>query len=71
MKITNVFSGKRVFIKGKGRQGNKHLDEYQQMLLEAETSSDEPKQKSLTKRELSKRGWSKPKSLNQQIRWRK
>jgi hypothetical protein len=71
MKITNAFSGKRTFIRGKGRTGNKHPDEYQKMLLDAESSSNEPKQKPLTKKELSKRGWSKPKSLNQQIRWKR
>lgn len=35
-KISDPYSGKRKFFKGKGRSGNKNLDEYQKTLIEQE-----------------------------------
>lgn len=70
MKITDSFSGKRKFIKGGGRKGTKNLDDYQKMLLDSENFTEDSKQKPLTKKQLKDRNWSKPKSLNQQIRWK-
>jgi len=60
MKIINPFSGKSKFFKGRGRKGNKKLDDYQLMLLEGERTNgfeNEPKQKPLTKRELKAKGF--------------
>ena len=60
MKIINPFFGKSKFFKGRGRKGNKKLDDYQLMLLEGERTNgfeNEPKQKPLTKRELKAKGF--------------
>lgn len=35
-KITDPYSGNQKFFKGKGRNGNKKLDEYQKTLLQQE-----------------------------------
>jgi hypothetical protein len=42
------------------------------MLLESENKNfdNEPKQKPLSKAQLKKRGYTKPKSLNQLARWK-
>ena len=60
MKIIDPFSGKSKFFKGRGRKGNKNLDDYQLMLLEGERTKgfkNEPKQKPLTKKELKAKGF--------------
>lgn len=62
MKIVDGYSGKAKFIKGYGRKGTKHLDEYQKMLLEAEATNGfehEAKQKPLTAKQRKERGWIK------------
>ena len=72
-KITDGYSGKSKFVKGLGRKGSKSLDDYQKMLLESENGKfdNETKQAPLTKSELKAKGLiSKPKSLNQKIRWK-
>ena len=73
MKIVDGYSGEAKFIKGRGRRGNTKLDKYQKMLLKAERTNGfehEPKQKPLTAKQLKERGWVKPKTLNQSIRWK-
>ena len=63
MKVVDSYSGKAKFIKGHGRKGTKRLDEYQKMLLEAESTNGfehEPKQKPLTAKQRKERGWVKP-----------
>lgn len=50
MRIANPYSGKAVFIKGRGRKGSMKLDDYQKMLLEGERTNGfehEKKQKPL------------------------
>ena len=77
--ITNPYNGKKTFFKGRGRKGNTKLDEYQKMLLESENKAgrlyeedfdNKPKQKPLSKAQLKKRGYTKPKSLNQCVLWK-
>ncbi len=73
MKIADSHSGETKFIKGRGRRGNTKLDKYQKMLLMAEKTNgfdNEPKQKPLTAKQLKERGWVKPKTMNQAIRWK-
>jgi len=72
-KITDGHSGRSKFVRGSGRKGTKVLDDYQKMLLDAEDGKfdNEPKQAPLTKAELKAKGLiSRPKSLNQKIRWK-
>ena len=70
--IIDGHNGKKKFFKGTGRKGKTKLDDYQKMLLEsADTNFDEePRQKSLTKGQLKKRGYVTPKSLNELVRWK-
>jgi hypothetical protein len=70
--ITNPYNGKKTFFKGRGRKGNTKLDNYQKMLLESENKNfdNEPKQKPLSKAQLKRGGYTKPKSLNQLARWK-
>jgi hypothetical protein len=73
--MTNIIdghNGKKKFFKGRGRKGKSKLDAYQRMLMTSaeEGFDNEPRQKSLTKGQLKKRGYVTPKSLNQLIRWK-
>ena len=73
MKITDGYSGEQKLFKGRGRKGNTKLDSYQRMLLEAERTNgfaQEKKQKPLTPKQLKKRGYVKPKTMNQLIRYK-
>jgi len=70
--IIDGHSGKKKFFKGTGRKGKSKLDDYQKMLLESADNNfdNEPRQKSLTKGQLKKRGYITPKSLNELVRWK-
>jgi hypothetical protein len=60
MKIIDSYSGKRKFLKGRGRKGRFTLDEYQLMLIEGEKTNgfeNELKQRPLTRFEQKARGF--------------